>query len=157
MRTLSVKDTKAQHDTNFIRIFVEGVIKEFEIDKKQILAIVTDNASNMIKAVEKLNEMAEIMKIQNIEEDTEENSELDLHAICETGVTAFTNFSNIAHMRCTMHTLQLAINDSLKEKHVANFVTNTEYCHCCKNTESGSGGSPSSRQGRHKRSSRKMM
>lgn len=123
VRTLSVKDTKAMHDSSFICDLVEQVIKEYEIDKKQILAVVTDNASNMIKAVEKLNEreVSEDLEEQYHTNEQEENSEVD--EIFEMNISRVANVSSIRHMRCAVHTLQLAINDGLKEKYISNVVS----------------------------------
>ena len=41
--TLAVKDTENQHSSDFIRRMVEDVLKDFEISKEQVLAVVTDN------------------------------------------------------------------------------------------------------------------
>jgi len=58
-QTLAVRDTQGQHDSEFLRHTLETVLKEFDLNKQQILAIVTDNASNMASSVEKFNEMNE--------------------------------------------------------------------------------------------------
>ena len=55
-RTLAVKDTKAKHDRNFLQMLIQKVLRNFIIDKDNIISIVTDNASNMVKIIEKLNE-----------------------------------------------------------------------------------------------------
>ena len=54
--TLAVRDTENQHSSDFIQRLVEDVLKDFEISKQQVLAVATDNASNMILAVQKLSE-----------------------------------------------------------------------------------------------------
>ena len=54
--TLAVRDTENQHSSDFIQRLVEDVLKDFEISKQQVLAVVTDNVSNMILAVQKLSE-----------------------------------------------------------------------------------------------------
>ena len=53
--TLAVRDTENQHSSDFIQRLVEDVLKDFEISK-QVLVVVTDNASNMTLAVQKLSE-----------------------------------------------------------------------------------------------------
>ena len=54
--TLAVRDTENQHSSDFIQRLVEDVLKDFEISKQQVLAVVTDNASNMTLAVQKRSE-----------------------------------------------------------------------------------------------------
>ena len=49
--TLAVRDTENQHCSDLIQRLVEDVLKDFEISKQQVLAVVTDNASNMTQAV----------------------------------------------------------------------------------------------------------
>ena len=79
--TLAVLDFHALHTGHFIKCLVEKVLKEFNISKQHLLAVVTDNAANMQVATH-------------------------------------------AHvMRCAVHTLQLAIHDGLKEKHLQNLIS----------------------------------
>ena len=47
IRTLAVRDTEAQHNGDFIRDAIEAVLKVYDINEQQVLAIVSDNASNM--------------------------------------------------------------------------------------------------------------
>ena len=54
--TLAVRDAENQHSSDFIQRLVKDVLKDFEISKQQVLAVVTDNASNMTLAVQKLSE-----------------------------------------------------------------------------------------------------
>ena len=56
IRTLAIRDTKAQHSSDYIRGIVLEVLNEYNISKKQVLPIVTDNASNMTSTIEKLND-----------------------------------------------------------------------------------------------------
>lgn len=58
-KTLTVKYTQAHLDSHHLQKLIEGVLKDFEMKKEQILCIVTDNASNMIKTIQKLNESEE--------------------------------------------------------------------------------------------------
>ena len=53
-KTLSVRETKSQHFSEYIQEFVTDILKEFEITR-QVISLVTDNASNMISTIEKLN------------------------------------------------------------------------------------------------------
>lgn len=55
-KTLAIKDTEAQHSSNFLKQLVKEVLQDFGIQKDHVLCIVTDNASNMLSMVKKLNE-----------------------------------------------------------------------------------------------------
>jgi len=115
-QTLAVRDTQGQHDSEFLRHTLETVLKEFDLNKQQILAIVTDNASNMASSVEKFNEMNVSVEV---DEDTSGlNEEFD------RALSGMVEFSSTAHMRCAVHTLQLAIRDGLKEKYVDTLSAN---------------------------------
>ena len=118
--TLAVRDTENQHSSDFIQRLVEDVLKDFEISKQQVLAVVTDNASNMILAVQKLSEDSinivaenedELKGISTLEEETSLVFRYD------------SEFKMLTHMRCAAHTLQLAIRDGLKVRHVASLIS----------------------------------
>ena len=51
--TLTVKDTNANHSSESIKKIVCDVLDGHGLKKKHILAIVTDNASNMISTIKK--------------------------------------------------------------------------------------------------------
>lgn len=108
-KTLAVKDTEAHHDSHYLQKLIEGVLSEFEIKKEQILCIVTDNASNMIKTIELLNEPDD-------EEQEHPNETLD------DATEEASKLCQIKQMRCAVHTLQLAIRDGLKEPHAASLI-----------------------------------
>ena len=60
-KTLSVADTRNEyesdvHGSNGLYKLVSDVLKDFEIEKKQVGCAVTDYASNMVTTIEKLNE-----------------------------------------------------------------------------------------------------
>ena len=54
--TLAVKDTKANHSSESIKKIVCYVLDGYGLKKEQILAIVTDNASNMTSTIKKINQ-----------------------------------------------------------------------------------------------------
>lgn len=127
IRTLAVKDTKAQHASEQVCKLIEDVLKDFEIKKENILTIVTDNASNMIKTVEKLNEKKKDFELEDVDSDLDEEDEnLGVDETLDAIASNFTSFPvsniNIQHMRCVVHTLQLAIRDGLKGVHAANLI-----------------------------------
>ena len=52
--TLAVKGTNANHSSESIKKIVCYVLDGYGLKKEQILAIVTDNASNMISTIKKI-------------------------------------------------------------------------------------------------------
>ena len=81
---------------------IEQILLDFQIPQKNVLSITTDNASNMICGIKKLNEL----NIQQLsDEDTEkENEQINELLNCNLP---------IAHMRCAPHTWQLVVKQAL--------------------------------------------
>ena len=101
VKTLALVDTEANHTSSHSKEILLDTLKQFSISKQQILACVVDNASNMTRTVQLLNED------EGDEDDDEEIKEIqDLLSIDHT----------IYHMRCAEHTLQLGICDMLKKR-----------------------------------------
>ncbi len=59
-----------------------------------------------------------------------ENSEdyLELDEVVDCSVSIIIDFSKIEHMRCALHTLQLAIRDDFKEKNVHTLIGYKQWC-----------------------------
>ena len=117
--TLAVRDTEDQHSSDFIQRLVGDLLKGFDISKQQVLAVVTDNASNMTLAVQKLSEDSVTVVAEN-------EDELEGISILEETSLAFrydSEFKTMTHMRCAAHTLQLAIHNGLKVRHVASLIS----------------------------------
>lgn len=126
IKTLALRDTAGGHDSESIKNIIAEVVEEYDL---HVLAIVVDNASAMTKAVRLLNEgededgeggddgegddVAEIDE----EEDGDEDEELAMFA----GI-ADVDLKTIHHMRCAIHTLQLAVRDGLKNSRVTTFL-----------------------------------
>ena len=117
---MAVRDTENQHSSAFIQRLAEDVLKDFEISKQQVLAVVTDNASNMTLAVQKLSEDSINIVAEN-EDELEGISTLEE----ETSMACryHSDFKTMTHMRCAAHTLQLALRDGLKVRHVASLIS----------------------------------
>ena len=58
-KAMVLRNTQAQHTSEYLSDLVEKVLDEFEMKKEQVLCIITDNASNMLSMVEKLNAVTE--------------------------------------------------------------------------------------------------
>jgi hypothetical protein len=106
-RTLAVKDTEARQTSEFVKKLVYSTLEDFKLTRRQIIAIVTDNASNMVSTLEKINE-------ENEETTSEEGDQDD---------SSMSELFHVHHMRCAVHTLQLAVRDGLKNKHAATLVS----------------------------------
>ena len=95
-KTLAVIDTRSRHSSNMIKEMVGDTMTRFGIKPTNVVCAVTDNAANMVK------------EEVEFEEGTLNLEELVPH--------------RIEHMRCAVHTLQLAVHDALKEPQVANVI-----------------------------------
>ena len=108
VKTLALVDTEANHTSSHMKEILLDTLKQFNISKQQVLACVVDNASNMTRTVELLNED------EGDEDDDEEIKDIqDSLSIDHT----------IYHMRCAEHTLQLGIYDVLKKGRAEKFLT----------------------------------
>ncbi|XP_073501668.1 uncharacterized protein [Phyllobates terribilis] len=138
-KPLAVKDTKAHHSSLFLQALVEKVLQDYELKKEQVLAIVTYNASNMstIKLMNESNEqqleensgfsmfeMKGHSAVHVTEEQTDITTEEQQNYTLEIDelVEAASKHFPIHHVRCVMHTLQMAIRDSLQEGHAGNLI-----------------------------------
>ncbi|KAM9307836.1 uncharacterized protein PAF06_011978 [Gastrophryne carolinensis] len=141
-KTLAVKDTKAHHSSEFLQVLVENVLQEYELKKEQVLSVVTDNASNMISTIRLMNENneaeqqleeenpgfreTEMFEMEEHHFETEVQAEVasdeQEHDSLDALVEAASVRSHIHHMRCVVHTLQLAIRDSLQQGHAATLI-----------------------------------
>ena len=88
VKTLSLVDTKTNHASSHLKEILLDTLKQFNLSKQQVLACVIDNASNMTRTVQLLNED---------EDDDEEIRKIQDSLSIE---------HTIYHMRCAEHTLQ---------------------------------------------------
>ena len=88
---------------------IENVLEEYNINKANIISIVTENATNMVKTIEKLNESQEAETCATTDKDamtlTEED---DLDENLDDVAEEASKLCKIRHIRCTVHTLQLS-------------------------------------------------
>ena len=56
VKTLALVDTEANHTSSHLKEILLDTLKQFNISKQQVLACVVDNASNMTRTVQLLNE-----------------------------------------------------------------------------------------------------
>ena len=125
MWTLAVVDTLCEHKGINIKEMIQRILDEYEIPLQNVIMCVTDNAKNMITAVQQINRDIQaaagsgdvaVDEDNDKDEDEDEDlepSDLDLEAVCP---------QVCQHMRCAAHTLQLAIGDGLKDKTIKGLV-----------------------------------
>ncbi len=123
--TLAIRDTQSNHGSIYLQQLIESVLKDYGIEKSQIIAIVTDNASNMVKTVKMLNEDNNL----NFEENSKLTREIlllddiEIDGNIDDLIDEASGFFKIRHMRCATHTLQLAIRDGIKQRDVSNLIS----------------------------------
>ena len=54
-KTLKIVETKSQHTAQELKALLSKVLEEFEVKVNNVLACITDNASNMVRLVKDLN------------------------------------------------------------------------------------------------------
>ena len=122
-RTLAVKEANEGQTTADLHKIIEGVLKDFEIEG-QVATYITDNATNMVSTVNRLNEVLEEGGTDRGEsedeegnlEDDDDTSESDSLDESLDRMLLNLHFRESQHMRCAVHTLQLAVRDGLKHK-----------------------------------------
>lgn len=136
--SLGIKRMTSSHSGVYIAELVRNTLSEYGIDVKQVYSLTTDNASNMIKARKILQKMIDdanyINSLENCDDDDEDldtqlldallTDDLDeFEVIASTSrqepVSVKNNFKaalgdEIFEAPCVAHTLQLAVNDAIK-------------------------------------------
>ena len=142
--TLAVRDTNAEHSSDSIQALLLDVLREYDLKKQKVLSIVSDNATNMIKAVDKLNKSTSQSDHQDcnnpltvtIEVDEDDENESDDESDDQSDETENDTFDELdmlsalaavdatatEHMRCAVHTFQLCIRDGLKARNISNLL-----------------------------------
>ena len=98
IRTLAVQDSHALHTGHFIKCLVEEVLKEFDISKQHLLAVVTDNAAKMTHSVEKLNTEPEVSESECIAFGLNISDDLEQEEMVFDAVSEVTNSALVEHM-----------------------------------------------------------
>lgn len=126
-KTLAVVDTLSHHSAHDLRQIILKKLEEFKISLDQVLVCVTDNASNMVKLVHDLNIVPESGESSSGEEETDCESELEEYVHEENlELLDYENIiptkATIEHMRCAVHTLQLAIQEGIHAPQISSLI-----------------------------------
>ena len=131
-KTLALVDTRAQHTSKDLKAMLLKILDEFKIEINQVICIVTDNASNNIRMVKDLNidisasSSSHTSSAMSLSDDDETESDTDTSPAAqdsdrfEDNVRA--SLPATSHIRCGMHTFQLAILEGLKNTHAASLL-----------------------------------
>ena len=115
-KTLGLLDTKGYTTALELKDFIVKIIARFDIQPTQIVAVVTDNAANMIRMTQDLNE--EVQSSSNIdygenENEDEGNENEEANRLEQLVTNAIRSLPDVTVIRCAAHILQLVINDGL--------------------------------------------
>lgn len=118
-KTLALVDTKSRHTSRDLKALLMKILDDFNISLSRVVCIVTDNASNNVKMMKDLNlELASSSQaVMSDDEDSDSLEDDNENEIFENSLRA--SLPAVTHIRCGMHTFQLAILDGLKNPHAA--------------------------------------
>lgn len=105
IKTIGMIELNKRHTTVNLSVEIESILADFDITKKHIYSITTDNERNMIKAVELLSD-------ENDFNDEMSNDDIEQNI----------NIHNISSTKCAAHTLQLAVKDFFKQVESDNII-----------------------------------
>ena len=110
-------------------MLIEKVLKDFNIGKDNIISIVTDNVSDMVKIIEQLNESQEANFSEESKGSTDDYTVLIIEADQEQTDESMddvdeeaSKLCKIRLMRFAVYTLQLVIRHCLKECNDVNLI-----------------------------------
>ena len=125
LRTLAVRDLTERHTSEYISTVVMDVLRQYNISLQQVYSVTSDNGANMLKAVTLLSDIQERGESNKdaTGEETEQTGEDVEKAGEDVGnqeeLTLQLNSVWPGHVlrseRCAAHTLQLAVDDALKQ------------------------------------------
>lgn len=138
VRTLGVVELNNRHTANYINLEIGRLLDEYGIDKTLVIAFVCDNGYNLIAAGKRfkefqnsllLNEELEELRAKLCDEyedefsgdhdaDVVESESTQLPTSIQNALSQITSLAVI--VRCSVHSLQLAVNNSLDKMDKAN-------------------------------------
>jgi len=128
---LNVKQIAHPHTGDMLADKLMESLQYWGISKSKVLTIITDNGSNMVKAVTVANEISEEKSDEENEANSEVDDESDEQADEETEgmereemevVEQMANAVNLCRFPCMAHTLQLVIHALTKSQSYSNLI-----------------------------------
>lgn len=120
LRTLAVKELFDSHTSTYLTQIVKEILSKFDLDLDKIYSFTSDNGRNMVK----LGEL--IQKENSAEEEEEEEAEIENEEddeLRERVIEDDIEFSITSLVRCTVHTLQLAILDVINDPSIRGTIS----------------------------------
>ena len=114
-------NTDAKHDSSHMKNLIIKTLTKFDISKSNVLGAIVNNASNMTKTIQLLNEDEDYSKEELDNDGTFEEAAMNDTVLRDAIVNSFDGTAH--HMRCAKHTLQLGIKDALKLDGLGWFLT----------------------------------
>lgn len=128
---LSCKRLSGSHTYDKIAETLEDIHSKFNIDNRKLVATVTDNGSNFVKAFEEFG-VSSIEKESCNDEDSDEEADftfVDLNDSLEDSDSL--NRTNLAkHVRCASHTLNLIATTDVKNAIQKNIALRMRHTNC---------------------------
>lgn len=78
IRSVAMTELEERHVAEYLKLKVEECLEKYEIEKIQLVAIATDNGTNMVSMVEKLNEDdsdVDVSENSDVEDDCSDDGE----------------------------------------------------------------------------------
>ena len=113
---------------------MDKLLVEFNIERKNVIAVVTDNATNMVKMVDDMNIQLNTSNDSDDDDEDHANGEAVFSEVDDEGdqfngdnvqvlAAPAEDKSVIYHMRCAAHTLALSVKDGINEKHSSRVIS----------------------------------
>lgn len=128
IRTIGMIEITKKHSAENIHTIISKTLNDYGIDKRQICSFTSDNGANIIATGKKfqehqnsllLSDEMENMVFEQFNEEDEDSDNFDDEGPSELPLhiqDALKDITSIAVLlRCSVHTLQLAIHDAIKE------------------------------------------
>ena len=120
VKCLELINTDAKHDSLHMKNLIIKTLTKFNISKLNVLGVV-DNASNMTKTIQLLNQDEDYSKEELDNDGTFQEATMNDTVLRNVIVNSFD--VTVYHMHCGEHTLQLGIKDALKLDGLGQFLT----------------------------------
>lgn len=89
------------------------MLTNYDINKKQIYSVTTDNGRNLIKAIELLSQQE--VEIESEGEDVDDDGDQNQNEDFVENIISSIRFENVISIKCAAHTLQLSVKDFLRD------------------------------------------